>query len=159
MGRRTKTTRRGQQIKTGLVGGGEVCFTLKTIWPPINVGDVVERIVNTVSYSLNRKYDKAVWICVYSNRVEISIRNGYSEYIDTCATACMAAFEELKRSQEGYVGACYDKCREVVKEDAYKSLYDTYMSLKEELTALGFELSAEFSDERPPQALKAVVRL
>ena len=67
----------------------------------------------------------------------------------------MDAFELLKRNQGGYVSACHDSCRKVIKEDAYKSLYTTHLKLKEELERMGYSYAAEFGEE---YSLRAAVR-
>jgi hypothetical protein len=139
-------------------GNDEVCFTLKGALEAVRLFDIPDdalRIISVVAYSLDIKYYKHVFICARGSEVEVTINNEHINHIDTCRSACMDAFELLKRNQEGYVSACHDSCRKTIKEDAYKSLYATHLKLKEELERMGYSHAAEFDEEH---SLRVTVR-
>jgi len=145
-------------------GGGVACFTLKSAldvkWLPLNLPDDVWRVVSAIAYSLDTKYHKRVFICVRGLELEASIDNECAHHIDVCMSACMGAFETLGRDQEGYVSACHDSCRRIVKKDAYDSLHETYLKLTEELKKMGYKYMAKFDEwETPPQGLRVTVWL
>ncbi len=93
------------------------------------------------------------------SKIEIDISNDYIEHIDTCRSACMAAFEALGRNQEGYVSACHENCRKMVRMAAFESLDDTLAELEEELKRLGVRYTSEYDREEFPQHLRVVVWL
>jgi len=139
-------------------GNDEVCFTLNGALEAVRLFDIpddVLRITSAVAYSLDTKYYMHVFICVRGSEVEVTINNEHANHIDTCRSACMDVFELLKRNQGGYVSACHDSCRKVIKEDAYRSLYATHLKLKEELEKMGYSYAAEFDEE---YSLRVAVR-
>ncbi len=138
---------------------GEVCFTLNTIWPPLRFNDDIKAIINTVAQSLDTKYGKRVFVCVRKSVVEVYISNDYIEHIDTCRTACMDAFEVLKRNQEGYVSACHEYCRKHVMMTAFESLDATCAKIEEELKLMGLKYKTEYERGKYPQHLKITVWL
>jgi hypothetical protein len=131
---------------------------LDTKWLPLNLPSEVWKIVSVIAYNLDERYHKHVFICVRRSEVEATISNEYISHIDTCRSACMDAFEALLgRNQEGYVSACHDSCRKIVRKDAYDSLYATYMKLTDELEKMGYKYTAKFDKEDVPQTLKVTV--
>ena len=152
----TTETRQQEQV-------GEVCFSLNVVWPPLNLSDDVKAVVNIVAQSLDTKYGKRVWVCLRGRKLEVDISNDYIGHIDTCRSACMAAFEALGRNKEGYVSACHEHCRKMVRMSAFKSLDDTLSEIEEELKRLELKYTAEFDDylsnEKFPQRLKLTVWL
>ena len=138
---------------------GELCFTLNVVWPPLNFSDDVKAVINIVAQSLDTRYGKRVWVCLHGRKVEVDISNDYIEHIDTCRSACMAAFEALKRNGEGYVSACHENCRKLVRMTAFESLDDTLAELEKELRRLGLKYTAEYDREEFPQHLKVTVWL
>lgn len=138
---------------------GEVCFTLNTMWPPLNLSDDVKAVISVVVQSLDTRYGKRAFACVRGSEVEVHISNDYIEHIDTCRSACMAAFEALGRNKEGYVSACHENCRKMVRMTAFESLDSTLAELEEELRRLDLKYAAEYDREEFPQHLKVTVWL
>ena len=142
---------------------GELCFTLNVVWPPLNLDDTAKAVVNTVAQSLDMRYGKHVWVCLRGRKLEVDISNDYIEHIDTCRSACTAAFEVLRCKPEDYVSTCHENCRKAVRTAAFKSLDKTLTKIKEELDSMGLKYAAEFDDylgsDEFPQRLRLVVWL
>jgi hypothetical protein len=138
---------------------GEVCFSLNTVWPPLNLSDDVKAVVNIVAQSLDTRYGKHVWVCVRGSEVQVDISNDYIGHIDTCLSACMAAFEALKRNREGYVSACHEHCRKMVRMAAFESLDNTLAEIEGELKRLELKYTAEYHGSEFPQYLRLTVWL
>ena len=138
---------------------GEVCFSLNTVWPPLNLSDDVKAVVNIVAQSLDVKYGKHVWVCVRGSEMQVDISNEYIEHIDTCRSACMAAFEALGYRPGGYITACHEHCRKMVRMAAFESLDSTLSKIEEELKRLELKYTAEYHGSEFPQYLRLTVWL
>jgi hypothetical protein len=138
---------------------GVACFSLNAVWLPLRLGDDVKAIINTVVQNLDTRYGKRAFACIRESEVEVHISNDYIEHIDTCRSACMAAFEALGYNKAGYVSACHENCRRTVRMAAFESLDNTCAKIEEELKRMGLKYRAEYDREKFPQYLKITVWL
>ncbi len=137
----------------------EVCFTLRGALErlPVNIPDDVWKVISVATYSLDARYYKHVSICIRNSEVDITISNVYVNHIDVCMSACLDAFGAAGCKKEGAATACYTRCRKLIRQDAYNSLYATYLELTNELKKLGYRFIAEFEEGDTPQQLKLTV--
>jgi len=137
----------------------EICARVISTELPAEFNGFAKRVVDSVSYAVNRVYNPYIVVCIKGDTLTVFIRNQYIEHIDTCAYGCELAVEALNCNREGYIEACYKKCREAVRQESFKALYDTIKNIEAELDLLGVKYTYEVNNECPPQEVKFTIKL
>ncbi|MCI4409963.1 MAG: hypothetical protein JHC26_12790 [Thermofilum sp.] len=148
-----------QISKNSEENGKEICARVIGVYLPAEFGEPAREVINVIAYVVNRMYNPYIVACVKGSTLTVDIYNQYIDHIDICHGACYTAVEALGCEKEGYIDVCYKRCRQVVREESFKALYESIKNIEAELRLRRLKYKFELDKESPPQHVKFIIKL
>jgi len=148
-----------QAPKNSEENGEEICVHVVGVNLPSKFGEPAREVIDAIAYVVNRMYNPYIVACLRGSMLTVDIYNQYIDHIDVCHGACYTAVEALACEKEGYIDACYKRCRQAIREESFKALYESIKNIEAELRLRRLKYKLELDKESPPQHVKFIIKL